>query len=39
MNHELAGCGVRAILTPEAEDLFKKTILEKSNYVIYEMEL
>jgi hypothetical protein len=39
LNYDLLGCGVRAILNESSEILFEKTILEKSNYIIYEKEL
>ena len=39
LNYDLSGCGVRAILNKDSEYLVEKTILEKSNYIIYEKEL
>ncbi len=39
LNHDLSGCGVRAITNENSEKLFEKTILRKSDYVIYEKEL
>jgi len=39
LNYELSGCGVRAITNENSENFYEKTILEKSNYIIYEKEL
>lgn len=39
LNYVLSGCGIRTISNENSEHLFEKTILEKSNYIIYEKEL
>lgn len=39
LNYDLTGCGVRAIVNEDSEHLLEKTILEKSNYIIYEKDL
>ena len=39
INYSLSGCGIRCIVNNNSEYLLVDSILEKSNYIIYEKEL